>query len=387
MPDDEDIPVAAIAVEEPEEAPKAVLSPERPRRPNRFVVLWRKIGAGSLGFSLLLHAGILLFMASYFIARQMTDKQVDFLPGGGTQQGAEASADLAEKVAVKQRQKISKVVPMQRVVVDAVTDVTLPDMPMDAIALPDMGSMMGGGKLGSGGFGSGGAGGGFGNGFGSGGMGGMTFKPIFMFGMELKDVKKIAVVMDVSRSMTRYLPIVTKELDKVAFGSNLVLYFGCGLTPESSKNKALDKTILTTDEDFKTYWQVWEGKTPLNMPMEDRRKLKYDPSQPMPLKDIYELMSKRKNTWYIDFCGITYAWTALMSKEVEQADAIYWFADFQDKVTEEMMDKVLKRLKARKQKLYIHASVKGRSFEQVRDGLVIPSGGEVIETELPKEKK
>jgi hypothetical protein len=177
---------------------------------------------------------------------------------------------------------------------------------------------------------------------------------------------------------------VTKELDKVAFGSNLVLYFGCGLTAETKQNKALDKTILTADEDFKTYWQVWEGKTPLNMPMEDRRKLTYDPATPMPLQDIYELMSKRKNTWYIDFCGITYAWTALMSKEVEQADAIYWFADFQDKVTPEMMDKVLKRLKARKQKLYIHASVKGRSFEQVKEGLVIPSGGEVIETELPK---
>jgi hypothetical protein len=382
MPDDEDIPVAAIAVEEPAAPPVAASSPSR--RPNGFVRLWRQIGVGSLTLSLLLHAGILLFMASYFIVRQMTPKQVDFLPGGGTQQGAKASADLAEKVQVKQRQKISKVLPMQRVVVNAVADVTLPDMPMDAIALPDMGSMMGGGKLGSAGFGSGGSGGGFGSGTGMGGMGGMTFKPIFMFGMELKDVKKIAVVMDVSRSMTRYLPIVTKELDKVAFGSNLVLYFGCGLTPESPKNKALDKTILTTEEDFKTYWQIWEGKTPLNMPMEDRRKLKYDASVPMPLKDIYEMMSKRKNTWYIDFCGITYAWTALMSKEVERADAIYWFADFQDKVTPEMMDKVLKRLKARKQKLYIHASIQGRSFEQVRDGLVIPSGGEVIETELPK---
>ena len=378
MPDDEDIPVAAIAVEEPAALPVVVS-----RRPNGFVKLWRQIGAGSLTLSILLHAGILLFMASYFIVRQLTPKQVDFLPGGGTQQGAKASADLAEKVQVKQRQKISKVLPMQRVVVNTQTDVTLPDMPMDAIALPDVGSMMGG-KMGSGGFGSAGSGGGFGSGTGMGGMGGMTFKPIFMFGMELKDVKKIAVVMDVSRSMTRYLPIVTKELDKVAFGSNLVLYFGCGLTPESPKNKALDKTILTTEEDFKTYWQIWEGKTPLNMPMEDRRKLQYDPGVPMPLKDIYELMSKRKNTWYIDFCGITYAWTALMSKEVEQADAIYWFADFQDKVTPEMMDKVLKRLKARKQKLYIHASIQGRSFEQVRDGLVIPSGGEVIETELPK---
>lgn len=385
MPDDEDIPVAALAVEEP--APAPVVARVASRRPNGFVKLWRQIGAGSLTLSILIHAGILLFMASYFIVRQMTPKEVDFLPGGGTQQGAAASADLAEKVQIKKQKKISKVLPMQRVVVNAVADVNLPDMPMEALSLPDVSSMTGGGKLGSGGFGTGGAGGGFGNGFGSGGMGGMTFKPIFMFGMELKDVKKIAVVMDVSRSMTRYLPIVTKELDKVAFGSNLVLYFGCGLTPESKKEKIDDKPYLTSREEFATYWQVWEGKTPLNMPMEDRKKLKYDPSLPMPLKDIYELMSKRKNTWYIDFCGITHAWTALMSKEVEQADAIYWFADFQDKVTEEMMDKVLKRLKARKQKLYIHASVKGRSFEQVRDGLVIPSGGDVIETELPKEKK
>jgi hypothetical protein len=386
MPDDKDIPVAAIAVTEPETAPAAVLAPQgfvsASRPPNQFVKLWRKIGAGSLGFSILLHAGILLFMASWFIARQMADKQVDFLPGGGTQQGAEASAELAHQVQQRKQKRLNKVMPLQRVVVNTTADVALPDM-TDSISLPDMGSVMGG-KMGSGGFGSGGTGGGFGSGHGIGGMSGMTFKPIFMFGMELKNVKKIAVVMDVSRSMTKYLPIVTKELDNVAFGSNLVLYFGCGLTEETKQNKALEKTILTTDDDFKTFWQVWEGKTPLNMPMEDRRKLKYDPSLPMPLKDIYELMSKRKNTWYIDFCGITYAWTALMSKEVEQADAIYWFADFQDKVTPEMMEKVLKTLKKRKQKLYIHASVKGRSFEQVRDGLVLPSGGDVIETELPK---
>jgi hypothetical protein len=54
------------------------------------------------------------------------------------------------------------------------------------------------------------------------------------------------------------------------------------------------------------------------------------------------------------------------------------------------MESVLKLLKKRKQKLYIHASARGRSFEQVRDHLVIPSGGEVIETkseEMPKKKK
>jgi hypothetical protein len=62
-----------------------------------------------------------------------------------------------------------------------------------------------------------------------GGVSGITFKPLMMFGIELKDTRKIAVVMDVSRSMTKYLPIVAKELDKVARGSPLVLYFGCGL--------------------------------------------------------------------------------------------------------------------------------------------------------------
>ncbi len=60
-----------------------------------------------------------------------------------------------------------------------------------------------------------------------------------------------------------------------------------------------------------------------------------------------------------------------------QADAIYWFADFQDKVDAGMMADVVKRMKARKQKLYIHATVKGRSFEQVKEGMVIPTGGEL----------
>ena len=80
---------------------------------------------------------------------------------------------------------------------------------------------------------------------------------------------------------------------------------------------------------------------------------------------------------------------APFSKEVADADTIYWFADFMDKDDAEQMETVLKKLKSRKQKLYIHASVRGRSFEQVRDALVMPSGGEVIETkteEMPKKK-
>ena len=357
-------------------------------QPNALVRLWRSIGGGSLTLSLLFHAGLLVLAGLVVLATQTFEKQVDFLPGGGTQQGAAASADLAHKVQMKRQQKLQKTPPKQRLVSTSINaSLVLPEAPPDMLELPDISSLAGGGKLGSGGFGTGGAGGGFGNGHGMGGMSGMTFKPLMMFGKELKDTRKIAVVMDVSRSMTKYLPLVAKELDKVAFGSPLVLYFGCGLV--KPKEKIDDDINPTNGDKFRTFWQIWEGKTPLNTPAAERKKFKYNPALPMPLEDIFNQMEKRRNTHFVEFNGITHAWTALMSKEVMEADTIYWFADFMDKVDSEQMEVVLKTLKKRKQKLYIHASKEGRSFVQVRDELVIPSGGEVIQTkseEVPKKK-
>jgi hypothetical protein len=46
------------------------------------------------------------------------------------------------------------------------------------------------------------------------------------------------------------------------------------------------------------------------------------------------------------------------------------------------MEEVRRKLKLRKQKLVMHASKHGRSFERVRDGLCLPLGGEVIEAEV-----
>lgn len=370
--------------------PVAVLMPDfKPvRQPNRFVRLWRTIGGGSLTLSILIHVGLLVVAGFVVFASQVFDKQVDFLPGGGTQQGAEASAELAHKVQMKRQQKLQKTPPKQRLIstnLDA--SLTLPEAPPDVLDMPDISSLSGGGKLGSGGFGLGGAGGGFGNGVGMGAMFGRSFKPLMMFGKELKDTRKMAVVMDVSRSMTKFLPLVTKELDKVAFGSPLVLYFGCGLMKPPAK---LDDDINpVTSDKFRAFWQAWEGKTSLKIPAEERRKITYDPAKPMPLEAIFDLMSKRQNTWFVEFNGITFASTALMSKEVMEADTIYWFADFMDRVDSEQMKFVLKTLKKRKQKLYIHASKEGRSFVQVRDELVIPSGGEVIlpQSEVPPKKK
>lgn len=359
------------------------------RQPNRFVRLWRSVGGGSLTLSILFHVGLVVAAGFIVFATKAYEKQIDFLPGGGTQQGAQASAELAHKVQVKRQQKVQKAMPQQRLISTSIdAAMTLPEAPPAVLDMPDFSSLAGGDKLGSGGFGTGGAGGGFGNGLGMGAMSGRTFKPLMMFGKELKDTRKIAVVMDVSRSMTKFLPLVAKELDKVAYGSPLVLYFGCGLV--KPKEKIDDDINPVSSDKFRTFWQVWEGKTSLKISKEERKNLKYDPAKPMPLEAIYDMMSKRRNTWFVEFNGITYASTALMSKEVMEADTIYWFADFMDKVESEQMEQVLKTLKKRKQKLYIHASREGRSFAQVRDELVLPSGGEVIQTqseEMPKKKE
>lgn len=310
-------------------------------------------------------------------------KNVDFLPGGGTQKGADASQALSHQVQQKRQNVLKKSLPKQRLVSTNMNSaITLPDSPPDLLDVPDMASMLGGGKVGSGLKGMGGFGAGTGTGTGLGGMAGITFKPITMFGKEIKEARRIAVVMDVSRSMTKYLPAVVKELDKIARQSVLVMHYGCGIRKE--KGRVDDKVRKTDGDDFARFWQNWQGKADLRMPENERDKLKYDPSQPMPLEGIYKRLAGRSGTYFIDFNGVGLTQAALMSNEVMEADIVYWFADFQDRVDEEIMEQVLRKLRGRKQKLYMHASAHGKFFDQVKDGLVVPLGGEVIEAEVQR---
>ena len=352
----------------------------RPQRPNPVLAFWRRIGGGSLTLSIMLHAGVAIVAGLVYLTSTTTVKNVDFLPGGGTTQGAAASKDLAHKLEHKKRNTLIRQTPMQRVLSTREAEIVLPDAPPALLDVPDVSAFLGGGMKMSGGFGNGGAGGGFGNGIGVGGMSGIIFKPLTMFGMELKDTRKIAVVMDVSRSMTRYLPFVARELDRIARQSVLVLYFGCGLV--TPKGDVDDRVRKTEGAEFAAFWQHWQGTASLKMTAEERRRLKFNLTTPMPLEDIYKKMANRPNTYFVDFNGIHYAWTALMSREVMEADAVYWFADFQDKVDEPQMEVVRKKLKLRKQKLFIHASTRGRFFEHVKAGLVEPLGGQVIEAKV-----
>ena len=134
------------------------------------------VGGGSLTISLLVHAGLIaLFVA--IVTVTVREPKVDFLPGGGSKQGQDASQALAHQVQKKKRSAMNKTTPMRKVVSqNANASISLPDMPIDAVDVPDMAIPMGG-MTGSAGFGNTGSGGGFGTGRGIGGQAGFTSLP------------------------------------------------------------------------------------------------------------------------------------------------------------------------------------------------------------------
>ncbi|HEY1081337.1 MAG TPA: hypothetical protein VGE29_03695 [Prosthecobacter sp.] len=183
------VPVAAAVAEIPA---TAVLSTGLPsvvtptssswipgKRIPSWLLAWRKIGGGSLTLSLLIHGGLLLAAGLIVVVSQGLEKQVDFLPGGGTRQGAQASQDVKHQVQQKKRNSMNRARPMQKLVTTSLdANISLPEAPLESIDLPDASSLIGAGKIGSSGFGSAGAGGGFNSAFGSGavqGFVGMTF--------------------------------------------------------------------------------------------------------------------------------------------------------------------------------------------------------------------
>lgn len=355
------LPAASIA---PIEIPSA-------RKPG----ILSRIGGGALTVAIILHVILLLVGAIWvFQIIHEPEKKVDFLPGNGEAGGAERGPQY--QVQQKKRAQITPSTSVKRVFAEGATA---------TYAIPEQGdtfgemstlSSLGSGGM-SGGLGGTGGGKGFGRGAG-GGLGTAGLQPAMMFGLKLDNAEKLAVVMDVSRSMTAYLPVVAKELDKLPGRGPLILYFGCGLSTPPSKLKLDDKVRLASGPAFARFWQLWQGKTSLKLTEEEREKLKYDPNAPMPLEKIYKQMSDRPDTYFIDFNGIYYAQTALLCDQLKNADTIYWFSDFMDKADAEEMKRVLNKLKSRKQKLYLHATVKGKFLEQVKEGVAIPSGGKVM---------
>ncbi|MEX1049526.1 MAG: hypothetical protein WED15_08360, partial [Akkermansiaceae bacterium] len=251
--------------------------------------IWQSLGGGALSFAIIFHAIILVIGAVWVF--QITiepDKVVDFLPGNGKAGGSERG--VQHQVQQKKMTQITPATNVKRVFAEgAVSPYAIPASGDNFGQMSSLSSLGGGGLSG----GLGGAGGGVGFGTVGGlGAGGAGLQPIMMFGLQLEDSKKIGVVMDVSRSMTRYLPIVANELDKVAASGPLILYFGCGLANPPKKGKIVDDVRPANGPGFDRFWQLWQGKMPLNLNLkpDEIKSLKFDPDVKMPLAAIHEQM-------------------------------------------------------------------------------------------------
>ena len=329
---------------------------------------WERWGGRGLATSLAVHA-VLLLSAAWIVVNQVSSEQVDFLSGGGTTQGAQASQELQHRVQQKKNPWLKKPVPMRKLgVANALSDLVLPDDAPDLMELPQASSLLNGGRL-SGGMGLAGAGGGFGRGMGLGGRDGVTFQPFSLFGMQIK-ARRLAVVLDVSGSMASHLPRVLQEVDKVAKGSVAVLYYGCGLDKPPPRGLDGDGVFPTSREEFEKFWRLYGGS------YEAVRKFRIDRKEAIPNEEVFRVLSRRPQTYFIHNVGSSYAWLAVLSDQVRSADALYWFADFQDPVDFSQIGIVRENLQARKQRLYIHAYTRGSSFDQIKTQLVEKTSGD-----------
>ena len=326
---------------------------------------WDKWGGRSLVLSVGIHI-LLLIAGTLVVVHQVMDRQIDFLPGGGSVQGAQAEQALQHKIQQKKNPWLKQSVPIRKLaVVNGMNNLVLPTDVPDMLDMPHASKPLGGGTP-SAGFGLAGAAGGGGHGVGLGAKSGSTFGPLF--GLNIK-AKKLAVVLDVSTSMTPHLERVVKEVDKVAKGSVVVLYFGCGL---EAPKKALvgTKVFRTSAIEFEKFWRLG-GATYM-----ETAEYKIDAKKPIPSKDLFLQLSRRPQTYFVHNVGVGYTWLALLSDEVRNADGLYWFSDFQDTVDFKQVGVVLDNLKRRKQRLYIHSYGKGQYFDLIKSQLVVPTEGD-----------
>ena len=219
-----------------------------PPKRNMLVEYWRKVGGGSLMVSLLVHAGLIALFIMIAIVIPSTEKPADFLPGGGSKAGQEASQELAHQVQQKKRTVMNKTTPMKKVVSNSANAaILLPEVPIDAVDVPEM-AIPTGGSMGSGGFGSAGAGGGFGNGVGRGGMSGFTSLPPTMKSRcnaveRLQKLKESGGSPECEKAVSKALEwFKTKQQPDGSWGSQykgamtgmaLLAYFGRCETPDS----------------------------------------------------------------------------------------------------------------------------------------------------------
>lgn len=342
---------------------------------------WHRIGGGSLTVSIIIHA--LVILLAILIVRTVytpPKETIEFLPGGGGGgKGSEA------RLAQRQRAATMSAPKSRTMSLSTNAEVALPDIQTSmsdfsslSIAAP-MGGGIGGGEGGLSGKGKGGMmGDGIGSGFGPGRGAGFISMPLF--GQKI-DARRMAVILDMSGSMYPFLPIVIKEVDKVAPGSVVILHYGCGMNDTEIRKPVV---VETTSKDFDSDRIVTSLLESTTRAMNKEQR-----------EGLLTMVKKRAKTYYVPSTNVSSTWVALTDSRLKDVDAIYWFADFADSLTQERLDDVSRKLRSRKQKLYIHPSnpqwlVGGDplavNVSRIDNAIVKPTGGKVIKAEVKKEE-
>lgn len=362
-------PVPATSESAPPEPPSLFVPPVSGPL-GAWLQTWQRWGGQALTVSVLIHL-LILAGGTTIVISYTRDEKVDFLPGGSTQQGAAASQALEHKIQQKKTPWIKKPMAAQKIAAaGSISDIVLPDEVPDLMDLPQAKSLFTDSRL-TPGMGLSGAGG-----IGSTSLGsasGAVFQPFSMFGMQIKS-RRLAVILDVSGSMAPHLPRVIEEVDKVAKGSTVILFVGCGLQAPPPRGLEGDEIIPTSSQEFEKFWRMGvDGVT-----RADTRNYRIDRKAVIQNEAVFNILSKRPQTYFIHAVGLSYTWLALLSDKTRSADGIYWFSDFQDQVDFKQINIVRENLQARKQRLYMHAYMQGSSYDLVRTQLVEKTGGDVF---------
>ncbi len=131
--DDEDVLVANVL----EEDEPVALWVDDVKPHGAFTRVWRKIGAGSLLLSIVVHAALIALAGMVYLTVKSREVAVDFLPGVPSKASTEASANIEYKVSSRRRASLNNSVP-RAAVLNENTETFLPEIEAQGISVPDV---------------------------------------------------------------------------------------------------------------------------------------------------------------------------------------------------------------------------------------------------------
>jgi len=283
--------------------------------PSAFALFWRKFGGAGFVASSIFHFALIIFALFFVFAEYAVPVEAEAMfisgAGGGNDSSfGKKSRDASERAFRRQPSPESF---SQKIVSRAKTaSVVLPEIPKIATpAMPSLSSrsLSAGGNGGEGSTGSGGGfGGGLGTGIGVGIGGGKNFVGKFktLLGAEIR-AERIAVYLDCSGSMTRYLPAVKAEIYEKFPDADVFAYAG-------ALTEVLDGEVVGG--------RAFKAKSLATL----KRKPAEDATETEKLSSSGRILHRKFSDRFA--AGTAGAWLDVLSRE--RYDALVVFSDFRD---------------------------------------------------------